>query len=60
VLKPKQKQVTQSETTRLLQSANLKSTFLIEPFDQTDERSLSDLLKKHRNELISVIVCVHR
>lgn len=60
MLKSKQIQLTRSETIQLLQSANMKSLFIIEPYEESDQRGLTDLVKKHRNDTVSIIVCVHR
>lgn len=60
MLTTKQTQLSRSETIRLLQSANLKSVIVIEPYDEADQRSLTDIVKKHQNDTVSIIVCVHR
>jgi hypothetical protein len=58
VIQAKQRTIGRSELLRLMQSTSFKKILLIEPFEQADQKSLLDLLKRHGADEISIIVVV--
>lgn len=60
MLQKKQVQISKMELSKLIQSAKFKNIILVEPYNASDEKALTDILKRHKSDNISIIIGVTR
>lgn len=56
MLKPKTTKVTKEELIKMIQASNIKSFILLEPYDQQEEKTVLEQLRRNKAKTTSVII----